>query len=234
MNTHHVCFSASLACSGVNPCRLCLDAMNKYVLGPAMRQAGIPVDQGRVFWHYYIELFDRLHAQMGQDPQVAARSLDLSRVRIEPASPPLPQVQATVAPFPVPFFAREAAAAARPAPSPMEPPVARPPPAPQSPLGAPDLFSFPAELKPAMPTGGAAVANTSAVLMPVEPAPPSTTAPAPAKRAASPSRSSSGEMTIEDVLSLASPADDGVVTSAPEPSHPPESVLNGAGSPTTS
>ena len=92
MNTHHVCFSGSLACSGVNPCETCFNFVNQHVLAYAMQQFPMTIDQGRAFFRLIEDGWKRLHVQMMNDPNVQQRALDVSRVRIDPLPPPPPPV----------------------------------------------------------------------------------------------------------------------------------------------
>ena len=129
MNTHHVCFSGSLACSGSNPCETCNDVVNQHVLAFAMQGAGLTLDQGKTLFAWIKEGWRRLHLQMMQDPNISQRALDVSRVRIDPPSPGLhapvtPAASAPQAPLPtMPFHSAPAnvsvpAAATSPSPTP--------------------------------------------------------------------------------------------------------------------
>lgn len=100
MNTHHVCFSSSLACSGANPCRLCLNVITENVLPTAMAQARITEEQALLFFQGYEEGWRRLHAQMMQDPAVQESSLDLSRVTIGPTTAEVAHAAAQAFPSP--------------------------------------------------------------------------------------------------------------------------------------
>ena len=82
-NTHHVCFSGELACSGANPCPLCQDVVNKHVLVFAMQKT-LTVEQGKRFFQWYEEGWRLLRQHMMADPEVAARAFDTSRVRLDP------------------------------------------------------------------------------------------------------------------------------------------------------
>lgn len=91
-NTHHVCFSGSLACSGPNPCRTCFDLVNQHVVAFAMQQSGMTLEQGNVFFSWIKEGWRRLHTQMMQDPNIAQRALDVTRIRIDPPPGMAPQM----------------------------------------------------------------------------------------------------------------------------------------------
>lgn len=137
-NTHHVCFSGSLACSGPNPCKTCFDLVNHHVIAFAMQHAGMTLEQGRVLFQWIEEGWKRLHLQMMQDPNIAQRALDTSRVRIEPlpapmtapfAAPPMAPAGSPMAPMTFPMT-----------PLPSNAPV--PAPAPAQAIIAPQVPSF--------------------------------------------------------------------------------------------
>ena len=127
MNTHHVCFSGSLACSGVNPCETCFNFVNQHVLAYAMQQFPMSIEQGRHFFQLVEVGWKRLHVQMMNDPNVQQRALDVSRVRIEPLAPPAPVAAPTVGtpmfdPRMMPFASPPPPAPAAPPPSPTHAP----------------------------------------------------------------------------------------------------------------
>lgn len=100
MTTHHVCCEGTLLCSGVNPCRPCLDVHNKEVLAEAMRKTSLYFLQTRgdhgsvmmhelvrppsqfwtVFFGFYEECWRLLHENMMADPEMARRAFDLRRI----------------------------------------------------------------------------------------------------------------------------------------------------------
>lgn len=98
MNTHHVCYEGTLACSGCNPCQHCLAVVNSQVLASAMKRTTEVITQARgpqgvvtvaeldaqnfwaVFVGYYNEGWRSLHAAMKSDPKVAERAYDLRSI----------------------------------------------------------------------------------------------------------------------------------------------------------
>lgn len=100
MTTHHVCCEGTLACSGINPCRHCLDIHNRAVLARAMQRTTETMLQTRgeqgaiavrellgaqspfwgIFFTAYEDAWRQLHAHMMQDPEITRRAFDLRRI----------------------------------------------------------------------------------------------------------------------------------------------------------
>lgn len=120
---YHVCFGGTLACSGANPCPICLDLINREVLAQAMKRTTETMILARgergsiaiqeldtrnfwaVFFGFYGEAWQNFLKAMLNDPEVARRAFDLRTlvVRSDAAnavgSPPYAE---SPAPAPVP------------------------------------------------------------------------------------------------------------------------------------
>ena len=124
MNTHHVCYEGTLACSGCNPCPHCLNVVNREVLALAMRRTTEVITQARgphgavavaeldtqnfwaIFYGHYGEAWRNLHTAMLNDPKVHERAYDLRNIpgfeQTGGYVPPLPVAAPPVATPPVP------------------------------------------------------------------------------------------------------------------------------------
>ena len=250
---HHVCYEGTLACSGVNPCRHCLDVVNKAVLGHAMYRTREAVRQTRgdagvvyvaelldasqfwaLFFGFYEEGWRQLHTNMMQDPEVTRRAFDTSRIPREvfehAALPPPaygPPGGMAAAPFPAPT---PYAAAPFYAPPPPPAPHALYTPPESSPAFAPvatpsPFFGGGGFAFPLKPAPESVAAQAQPQLVsPVETSLPANAAMPPAVSTPSGRGESRGEITVDDIAGAATPLD---------PSDHAASALNGAGAPSS-
>lgn len=240
INTHHVCFSNDLACSGANPCRSCRDVVERYVLVLAMKET-LTLEQGGRFFQAYERCWAALFAHMQRDPEVARRAVDVSRLsafggasQLPPWGSGLPPQQdphAYASPPPNPY----APSGHMPFPSPgapassyvAPPPTPAAPPAPPAAPAAEIMLAFPEDLgagRPALAAPAPAPAASPVRAEAPVPSAPSTpvAARAPLARAAA----ALGPMTVEEVASMAVPLADPPAGDAPR--SIPDPVLNGA------
>src|SRR5262245_1865160 len=97
MNTHHVCLSGRLACSGVNACRYCLNAIREYVLTYVAQGMSLSLPKAQQMFDLYEVAHQQLLQQMSRDPQITQRALDVSRVTTQCPSC-FPQLQSHTLP----------------------------------------------------------------------------------------------------------------------------------------
>ena len=206
--THHICFGGDLGCSGANPCAVCRATVEKHVIFWSWYQMVLrglmTEDQARMINSLYEEGWRNLHDWMARDPEIASRSLDLSRIRIDPVGTAPPAVANVPAGSGFPFFP--------PLPSEPGPPVRL--------REVP--FSFPVPPAQAPPPPEPPIARPVAtVAAPPVPAAPVTVEP----------RTTRTEMSAEDVALLAVPVPD---VPPPSPADIADGPLNGAArAPTT-
>ena len=208
--THHICFGAELGCSGANPCDHCRVVLEKNVFFWASHQMVLrglmTVEAARTLASLWEQGWNNLHGWMAQDVEIASRSLDLSRVLIAPEGNAPPAV-ANVSAFP--FFP----------PLPAEPPIAARPP-----VGLREVpFSFPVppSQAPAVPVPASPVTRAVPAAAPAAVA---ATVLAPAVAAPRPPRT---EMSIEDVVALATPVEVEAPSATASPSDISDASLNG-------
>ena len=208
--THHICFGAELGCSGANPCEHCREVLEKNVFFWASHQMVLrglmTVEAARTLALLWEQGWRNLHGWMAQDVEIASRSLDLSRVLIAPEGNAPPAVANVSVPAAFPFFP----------PLPAEPPIAARPP-----VGLREVpFSFPVPPSQAPVPPPAPVVAAPAAAVASAPSVPAVAAPAAV--AARPPRT---EMSIEDVVALATPVE---AEAAASPSDISDASLNGA------
>lgn len=106
MQTHHVCYSRSLGCSAVNPCRLCFDAVSENVLPVVARAFAMNDEQARYLRQIFEEAYTRFHDQARFDTALTEAALDLRRVVIESGyeSPAYQEQQPYMPPEPRPPY----------------------------------------------------------------------------------------------------------------------------------
>lgn len=93
-----ICLGGNFQCCMIDPCPYCFDVHNREVLAEAMQRTTASMVQTRgadgyitvreltadqfwaVFWGHYAECWRVLHAHMLNDPAIAARAFDLSRI----------------------------------------------------------------------------------------------------------------------------------------------------------
>lgn len=79
---HHVCLSASLACSGSNPCVLCRECTEQNVIGRAYELARLPFAQIQSFRDSLAQAWVEFAHDSQTDPLFRERTLDLERAII--------------------------------------------------------------------------------------------------------------------------------------------------------
>ena len=94
-NTHHVCLSQNLACSGLNPCEACFERLSFDVVMRVAKKAGVgPKDAGPLFTEMRNGMYE-LHAVMLGEPEIAATAVDVSKLVAIETTPALTAVPET-------------------------------------------------------------------------------------------------------------------------------------------